>query len=170
LLAGILSARVGIILRIAAAIKTRFAQAVLSVLSRDVIGLHHNGILGYFPQKKPPFTTTSTRGTFVCNSMARMPMWATGGCDMWLEPQPTEMISVVVGMFERFGASPQTLFDLEETIQIEKGRHIARIYRVEGLMAMWLIGIGIVQFYDAEGNMLATMNVLKEAVPQQMVA
>lgn len=89
---------------------------------------------------------------------------------MWLEPQPTEMISVVVGMFERFGASPQTLFDLEETIQIEKGRHIARTYRVEGLMAMWLIGIGIVQFYDAEGNMLATMNVLKEAVPQQMVA
>ena len=25
-------------------------------------------------------------------------------------------------------------------------------------MAMWLIGIGIVQFYDADGNMLATMN------------
>ena len=35
---------------------------------------------------------------------------------MWLEPQPTEVLSVVVGMFERFGASPQTLFDLEETI------------------------------------------------------
>ena len=37
-------------------------------------------------------------------------------------------------------------------------------------MAMWLMGIGIVQFYDADGNMLATMNLLEEAVPQQMVA
>ena len=89
---------------------------------------------------------------------------------MWLEPQPPEVLSAVLGMFERFGASSQELFDLEETIQIEKGRHIARTYRVEGLMAMWLIGIGIVQFYDADGNMLATMSLLEEAVPQQMVA
>ena len=35
---------------------------------------------------------------------------------MWLEPQPPEVLSAVVGMFERFGASPQSLFDLEETI------------------------------------------------------
>ena len=89
---------------------------------------------------------------------------------MRLEPQPTDVLSAVVGMFERFGASPQTLFDLEETIRIDRGRHIARTYRVEGLMAMWLMGIGIVQFYDADGNMLATINLLEEAVPQQMVA
>ena len=37
-------------------------------------------------------------------------------------------------------------------------------------MAMWLVGIGIVQFYDADGNMLATMNLLEKAIPQQMVA
>ena len=89
---------------------------------------------------------------------------------MRLEPQPTEVLSVVVGMFERFGASPQSLFDLEETIQIDGGRHVARTYRVDGLMAMWLIGIGIVQFYDADGNMLATVNLLEKAVPQRMVA
>jgi hypothetical protein len=111
-----------------------------------------------------------TRGTFVCNSMAGKPLLATGGCDMWLEPQPSDVLSAVVGMFERFGASPQDLFDLDETIQIEGGKHVARTYQVEGLMAMWLMGIGIVQFYDAEGNMLATVNLLEEAVPQQMVA
>ena len=89
---------------------------------------------------------------------------------MLAEPQATDVRSAVVGMFERFGASPQSLFDLEEKIQIDRGKHVARSYRVDGLMAMWLLDIGIVQFYDAEGNMLATVNLLEEAVPQQMVA
>ena len=88
---------------------------------------------------------------------------------MWLESQPTDVLSAVLGMFERFGASPQSLFDLEEKIQIDRGKHVARTYRVDGLMAMWLMGIGIVQFYDADGNMLATINLLEEAVPQPMV-
>jgi len=49
---------------------------------------------------------------------------------MWLEPQPTEVLSVVLGMFERFGAAPQCLFDLEETIQIDRGKCMARSYRL----------------------------------------
>ena len=89
---------------------------------------------------------------------------------MRLEPQPTEVLSAVVGMLERFGASPQSLFDLEETIRIDRGKCVARSYRVDGLMAMWLMGVGIVQFYDSDGNMLATINLLEAAVPQQMVA
>ena len=89
---------------------------------------------------------------------------------MLAEPQATDVRSAVVGMFERFGASPQSLFDLEEKVHIDRGRCIARTYRVEGLMAMWLIGVGIVQFYDADGNMLATVNLLEKAVPQQLVA
>jgi hypothetical protein len=89
---------------------------------------------------------------------------------MLAEPQPTEVLSVVLGMFERFKASPQNLFDIEETILIDRGKHVARTYQVDGLMAMWLIGIGIVQFYDADGNMLATVNLLEEAVPQPMAA
>ena len=89
---------------------------------------------------------------------------------MRLEPQPTEVLSAVIGMFERFGASPQSLFDLEETIRIDRGKQVARTYRVDGLMAMWLIGIGIIQFYDADGNMLATMNLIEKAIPQRMVA
>ena len=89
---------------------------------------------------------------------------------MWLEPEPSDVLSAVVGMFERFGASPQDLFDLEETVRIDRGKCVARTYRVDGLMAMWLMGVGIVQFYDSDGNMLATINLLEAAVPQQMVA
>ena len=66
-------------------------------------------------------------------------------------------------------ASPQSLFDLQETIRIDRGKCVARTYRVDDLMAMWLLDIGIVQFYDGDGNMLATINLLAEAVPQRMV-
>jgi hypothetical protein len=102
--------------------------------------------------------------------MAGKPLLATGGCDMLAEPRPTDVLTAVVGMFERFGASSQSLFDLEETIKIDRGKCVARNYRVEGLMAMWLVDIGIVQFYDADGNMLATINLLEEAVPRRMAA
>ena len=37
-------------------------------------------------------------------------------------------------------------------------------------MAMWLLEIGIVQFYDADGNMLLTVNLLEELEPQRMAA
>ena len=89
---------------------------------------------------------------------------------MRAEPQPTEVLAAVVGMFERLGASPQNLFDVEETIRIDRGKCVARSYRVEGLMAMWLLEIGIVQFYDADGNMLATISLLEEAVPERIAA
>jgi hypothetical protein len=98
------------------------------------------------------------------------PLLATGGCDMRPELQPTEVLSVVVGVFAKFGASAQSLCDLEETVRIDGGKCVARTYRVEGLMAMWLLGIAVVQFYDADGNMLATINLLEEAAPQRMVA
>ncbi len=63
-----------------------------------------------------------------------------------------------------------TLFDLEETILIDDGKCAARSYRVQDYMAMWLLGVGIVQFYDAEGNMLATVNIFKDLEPVKMAA
>jgi hypothetical protein len=73
-------------------------------------------------------------------------------------------------MFQRFGAETPSLFVIEERLQLDKRRPIARTYRVDGLMAMWFLEIGIVQFYDDEGNMLATVNLLDEAAPRRMVA
>lgn len=35
---------------------------------------------------------------------------------------------------------------------------------------MWLIGVGIVQFYDAEGTMLRTVNLLQEQRERRMAA
>lgn len=89
---------------------------------------------------------------------------------MRAEPRPTEVRRIVVGIFAELGATPASLFEMEERVRIERGRCLARTYRAEGLMAMWLVEVGIVQFYDEEGHMLATVNLLKEFVPRAMAA
>jgi hypothetical protein len=59
---------------------------------------------------------------------------------------------------------------MEEKILIGRDGYAARTYRLGRLMAMWLVGVGIVQFYDADGNMLATVNLLEELTPQRAAA
>ncbi len=89
---------------------------------------------------------------------------------MRLYPQPYEVRALVARTFDEFGAAPHTLFDLDETILIDDGRYMARSYKADGYMAMWLVEVGIVQFYDAEGNMLRTVNLFEELEPQRMAA
>jgi len=59
---------------------------------------------------------------------------------------------------------------IDETILIDQGRYVARSYRTEGYMAMWLVDVGIVQFYDDLGQMLATVNLFELLRPQRMAA
>jgi hypothetical protein len=59
---------------------------------------------------------------------------------------------------------------LEETILIDGGKCAARSYRLDGLMAMWLIEVGILQFYDADGAMLRTINLFQELEPVKLAA
>ena len=60
--------------------------------------------------------------------------------------------------------------ELDETIMIDQGRYVARSYRVEGYLAMWLVAVGIVQFYDDGGQMLATINLFELLRPKRMAA
>ena len=57
---------------------------------------------------------------------------------------------------------------IDETILIDQGQYVARSYRMEGYMAMWLVSVGLVQFYDDEGRMLATISLFKSLRPQRM--
>ncbi len=63
-------------------------------------------------------------------------------------------------------AEPQ----VAETMLIQEGCFVARTYRIDGYMAMWLISAGIVQFYDAEGRMLLTINLFRSLRPQRLAA
>jgi hypothetical protein len=87
---------------------------------------------------------------------------------MRLSPQPTMVRRIVIKMFRRFGAETPSLFEMEEELLLDEGRDLARTYCVDGLMAMWFLEIGIVQFYDDDGNMLGTVNLFEELVPQRM--
>jgi hypothetical protein len=59
---------------------------------------------------------------------------------------------------------------IDEMIVIDHGRYVARSYRVAGCLAMWLVSVGIVQFYDRCGEMLATINLFESLRPERMVA
>jgi hypothetical protein len=89
---------------------------------------------------------------------------------MTMAPRPHDVRRLVIQIFEELGAAMPTLFDLEETIRMDDGKSAARSYRVQDYMAMWLLEVGIVQFYDAEGNMLATVNIFEDLEPVKMAA
>jgi hypothetical protein len=89
---------------------------------------------------------------------------------MRTDPLPQEVRELVLRVFQGFGAAVFSPASLDETILLDDGRYAARTYTVAGYMAMWLVEIGIVQFYDAQGNMLLTVNLLEELEPQRMAA
>ena len=88
---------------------------------------------------------------------------------MTVVPSPDQIRDVVVQVFLRYGASANSLLTLEERMLVDEGQYVARSYRTAHLMAMWLVEIGLVQFYDAEGRMLRTID-LHEAQEAQWMA
>ncbi len=49
---------------------------------------------------------------------------------------------------------------LEERIRIADGRLVAHVFRTDDFMAMWMVDVGLLQFYDVDGNMLETINLM----------
>jgi len=89
---------------------------------------------------------------------------------MRVEPQSREVRRLVVEVFRGFGVPATSLFDLEEDIVIDGGKYCGRTYRVDDLAARWLAGRGVVEFHDADGRLLASVNLFEELAPQQLAA
>jgi hypothetical protein len=89
---------------------------------------------------------------------------------MRVEPDRHEVRRLVLEVFRRLGTPTRHLFELQENVLIHDGGHFARSYRTDGLMAMWLVDAGIVQFYDSEGRMLRTVNLFEELTPLRAAA
>ena len=89
---------------------------------------------------------------------------------MTIAPQPDEVRQLVMRMFGELGIHVRNLVDLHETLLVTEGRYVARSYRAGGFSAMWLLRAGIVQFYDSQGTMLRTVNLLKRLRPHPMAA
>jgi len=84
---------------------------------------------------------------------------------MRVEPRPTKSADWSSKSSEASAQRDQFLFDLEENIVVNRGRYVGRTYRVDGLMGH-VAGRGrdCPVSYDADGHMLATVNVF-ERVP-----
>jgi len=89
---------------------------------------------------------------------------------MTVSPDADQIRTIVFRTFLELDVAEESLEDLDERIMLDSGRYVARSYRVEDLLAMWMIDVGLVQFYDSQGNMLRTVNVFEEIEPQRMAA
>jgi hypothetical protein len=89
---------------------------------------------------------------------------------MTINPNPDQIRTIVFRTFLELDVDEERLSDLDERIMLDGGRYVARSYRVDEYLAMWMIDVGLVQFYDADGNMLRTVNLFEEIEPQRMAA
>ncbi len=89
---------------------------------------------------------------------------------MTVTPQPEQIRQLVARTFEEFGVAVGDCRELNETLLVEGRRFVARSYRTKNLMAMWLLNAGLVQFYDADGKMLRTVNLFKKLRPRSVAA
>jgi hypothetical protein len=83
---------------------------------------------------------------------------------------PDDIRELVKQVFTGLGAEPASLSELHETLLVDQGRCVARSYSLGGLMAMWLVEVGLVQFYDADGNMLRTATLVDDPEPRRRAA
>ena len=89
---------------------------------------------------------------------------------MTVAPQPEQIRQLVARTFEEFGVGVGDFRELNETLLVQRRCFVARSYRTKGLMAMWLLNAGIVQFYNADGKMLRTVNLFKRLTPRSVAA
>jgi hypothetical protein len=89
---------------------------------------------------------------------------------MRLHMHAADVRHLVTRYFIDLGASESEVGDIQENVRIDRGQCVARCYRVADMFAMWLIDIGILQFYDADGEMLQTINLFSEMQPHRAVA
>ena len=89
---------------------------------------------------------------------------------MLVSPTAVEVRQIVHRIMQDLGVSQCEIDDISETVRIEEGRCLARSYRADGYLAMWLIDVGILQFYDKDGNMLRHANLFAEIEPRRIAA
>ena len=89
---------------------------------------------------------------------------------MRLHMNAADVRGLVSRHFLKLGADGADIEDLQENIRIDRGRCVARCYRVAEMFAMWLIDVGVLQFYDSDGEMLHTVNLFTELQPQRVAA
>lgn len=89
---------------------------------------------------------------------------------MQVAHSPADVRELVVAQFRRYGIEAEQADAPAETILIRDGKYRGRSYRSSGLLAMWMIEIGLVQFYAADGAMLTTISLYDKPSAQRVAA
>lgn len=89
---------------------------------------------------------------------------------MTVVPHAPMIRQLVSRVFHELGVRAGHLGNLRERIRIDRGRYVSRTYRAGDLMAMWLVDYGLLQFYDHDGQMLKTVNLLEELHEEEAAA
>lgn len=89
---------------------------------------------------------------------------------MIVAPTPADVRQYVARTFRELSSGESVPSDLSERIVVDGGSYVARSYRCDDLFAMWLVPVGLLQFYDDDGNMLRTINLLERREPQYKAA
>lgn len=69
---------------------------------------------------------------------------------------------IVLRVFAQAGRQADGADGVAEMILINDGKYRGRSYRSEGLLAMWLVDMGVLQVYGRDGQMLRTINLFEE--------
>jgi hypothetical protein len=81
---------------------------------------------------------------------------------MKVTPQADLVRQIVVRTFTELHPENLEPTALVEMILIHDGKYRGRSYRSQGLLAMWLVDIGLLQVYGSDGEMLRTINLFEE--------
>jgi len=85
-------------------------------------------------------------------------------------PYPAEVRELVRKAFQQLAKRIIEPSEIDECVLLDRQRIAARSYRFGPWLAMWLVGVGIVQLYDSQGNMLQTINLLEDQPALRLVA
>ncbi len=89
---------------------------------------------------------------------------------MAVDVSSEEVRALVSQVFQRHGVIVRRGPDIIESALFDDGRCVAWSYRLTGWMAMWFVDIGLLQFYDPDGNMLQTLTLHEPPREHRMAA
>jgi hypothetical protein len=79
--------------------------------------------------------------------------------------EPDSVRETVIRIFRDYGASDADIAGMRDTHLIRDGHYCGRSFRTPSLMAMWMGGF--VQFYDAEGELLGSVDLTQKSRRQR---
>lgn len=83
---------------------------------------------------------------------------------------PSEIRELVLLTLSRLRSMMTTAEDVEEILLIQDGSYMGRSYRANDSMAMWMPSVALVQFYDADGQLIYTINLTSPPADQLQAA